>query len=724
MNPQYRFFLTDGNTTRQSFPNFGEDLALDYAREQGEQFYRGQLSGKLTFQADDYAFIVGSAFDTRFGLTIEISRDGGATWTTYWKGRFWKTDCEFDGDAKTVSVTPSLADKYDAVLAGMDKEFDLLSLKPVIRPIKLDKRAMLQIYLAGSTSIGCFLSGIWWEQECEAVSNDSTLQNTYKFAQIMTKREVTTTGGIAPFEDHPIVPKIFCGDPFNYLINGTHSFDNGYWRFTYTRDNGASLWAIVYIPSNTTMWAYMQQGGSIPSSVTLAPLPASGSSDSITISFEDKRIYARVVCDVDSIDGTNTSDLPSPDITPENRNYHKVLPWVYANGWVYTSIESSVYPTEWGLNTDDEYYMPPASSSLPVGIGTLYPIGRGGWGMVSYWFAVKGYFSLLDESARKEATLRNAYPLWSVISVLLGKIGAGVSHQGNTDYSQFLYGENPLTSVQQELFLTPKSNIINANYDQPAQKAPITLRQVLDMLRDCFRCYWWIDASGKFRIEHIAWFMRGETYQSGEPEVGINLTEQIVTRNGKPWSYARNQYTFEKPDMPERYQFGWMDEATNLFEGYPIEILSSFVEQGNVENIQISHFSTDLDYILLNPSEISKDGFVILSTEKTGNEYKVLYREFEEDDTEYRLQNGYLAFNYLQLFYLYDLPAPSYSIDGEVGVAPGTKKLKTQTLRFPVLIEPDFMELVKTSLGDGIIEKMSINLLSRNANTTLRYDTE
>lgn len=724
MNPIYRFFLTDGNTTQQSFPNFGEDLALDYAKEQGEQFYRGQLSGKLTFQAEDYAFIVGSAFDTQFGITIEISYNAGATWATYWAGKFWKTDCEFDGDAKTVSVTPTLADKYDAVLAGMDKEFDLLSLKPLIRPIKMDKRGMLQVYLAGSTAIGCFLSGMWWEQECDAVTDDNTLRNTYKFDLIMTKREITTTGGIAPFEEHPIVPKIFCGDPFNYLTNGTYNFDNGYWRFQYSRSSPVSMWSIIYKPTNTLMWVYQMSGANIPSSVTLAPLPASGSEDSITISLEDKRIYSRVVCNVDSIDGMATSDLPSPDITPENRNYHKVLPWIYANGWVYTSIESSIYPTEWGLNTDDEYYMPPSSSSLPDYIGTLYPIGRGGWSMVSYWFAVKGYFSLLDELSREEVTLRNAYPLSSVISVLLEKIGAGVTHQGSTDYSQFLYGENPLTGVTQTLFLTPKSNIINANYDQPAQKAPITLRQVLDMLRDCFRCYWWIDEDGKFKIEHIAWFMWGGTYQPDPPVIGINLTQQIVTRNGKTWSFARNQYTFEKPDMPVRYQFGWMDEATDLFDGYPIEILSKYVEQNRIEKIQISQFSSDLDYILLNPADISKDGFVILSTEKTGNDYKVLYREFEKDDTEYKLQNGYLAFNYLQLFYLYDLPALSYSIDNETGVALGTKKLKTQTLRFPVLIDPDFMKLVKTELGNGIIQKMSITLLSRNANTTLHYDTE
>lgn len=723
MTPIYRFFLTDGNTTQQSFPNYGEDLALDYALEQGEQFYRGQLSGKLTFQGDDYAFIAGSVFDTAFGLSIEISYNNGASWTPYWKGKFWKTDCEFDGDAQTVAVTPDLDDKYNEVLAGIDKEFDLLALKPVIRPVKMDKRVMLQIYMAEATTIACFLSGMWWEQECEAVSSDATLQNTYKFGLALTEREVNSSGGIAPFEEHPVVPKIFCGSTFDYLTNGTHTFDNGYWRFTYARDTGYSVWTITYLPTNTVMWAYQKFGSDIPTSVSLNPLPASGSNDPITIDIVDKRIYARLVCDVDSIEGTATYDLPSPDITPENRNYHKVLPFIYAGGFIFPSVESSVYPTEWGLNTDGDYYLPPASSSLPINIGALYPVGRSGWGMVSYWFAVNGYFGILNDSS-KEVTLRNAYPLASVISVLLNQITTGVTHLASTSYSEFLYGENPFTEVEQTLFLTPKSNILNANYDQPAQKAPITLRQVLDMLRDCFRCYWWIDADGKFRIEHIAWFMWGGTYQPDPPVIGIDLTQQIVTRNGKPWSFARSQYSFEKPEMPVRYQFGWMDEATALFDGYPIEILSKYVEQDRIDKIQINQFSSDLDYILLNPSEISKDGFVILSAEDTADGYKVLYREFVRNYTNYKLQNGYLGFDYLQTFYLYDLPAPSYRINGEDGTALGIKKLKTQTLRFPVLIEPDFMKLVKTSLGNGIIQKMSITLLSRNANTTLHYDTE
>ena len=70
------------------------------------------------------------------------------------------------------------------------------------------------------------------------------------------------------------------------------------------------------------------------------------------------------------------------------------------------------------------------------------------------------------------------------------------------------------------------------------------------------------------------------------------------------------------------------------------------------------------------------------------------------------------------------MPAPEYEINGVFLNAIGTKKLKNQSLRFPVLTDPNLVQLIKTNLGNGTIEKLSVNLSSRNANVTLKYDTE
>ena len=176
MNPIYKFQLSAGSATQQAFPIYKDDLAKDFEKESGQEFFRAKLSGNLTFESNDYSFIVSKAFDTQFVLEIFISYNAGQTWTSYWRGTFWKTDCEFDGDERTVKVKPTVWDQYNDVLAGMDKEYNLIDLAPEIIPVKADKRPMIQVYVPGQTVIACFLSGMWWEQECEADNESDTVE--------------------------------------------------------------------------------------------------------------------------------------------------------------------------------------------------------------------------------------------------------------------------------------------------------------------------------------------------------------------------------------------------------------------------------------------------------------------------------------------------------------------------------------------------------------------
>jgi hypothetical protein len=322
------------------------------------------------------------------------------------------------------------------------------------------------------------------------------------------------------------------------------------------------------------------------------------------------------------------------------------------------------------------------------------------------------------------------------------------------------------------------------------------------MLRDCFRCYWFVDDAGRFRIEHIEFFRNGGSY-SGTPVVGVDLTTETVPRTGKQWAYARNQYEYEKPEMAARYQFGWADNVTELFTGFPINILSRYVNPDNIQQISVAQFTSDIDYVLLNPETISKDGFLLLSAnvqtqtftstpgtqleqfvfpvnegdviiftntiaphgcgirvgtqqfnqyspgtfeiriEQSGDLYVFVssqnpdpvtvtingglvlpYINWQESGNDHYLQNGYVAFCFLQQYYAYDMPAPDYEINGVQFIAIGVKRLKTQTIRFPALVDPDLLQLIETNIGAGTIGKLSVNLSSRNANATLKYDTE
>lgn len=833
MNPIYKFELTDGNTTQRAFPIYKDDLAKDFEKESGQEFFRAKLSGKLTFQSDDYTFIISKAFDTQFILEIFISYNAGQSWTSYWSGTFWKTDCEFDDDAETVVVQPTVLDQYNDVLAGMDKEYNLIELNPQIVPVKADKRPMIQVYVPGQSVIGCFLSGMWWEQEATPEGDESKLVNDFHFSLNKVMTVVDVSGTVSP-----VLPDFFAKttigtERFSLATPGTTDFVGASYTLRYYFQAGAGgatqRWQILRNSDSVVLWEKSTSGGtspdtSIPQNVVLSPVSGTGATGDVSLFVHDIPVYSRYVCDTQEINELQTYEIPADDIVENNRNYHRVIGYYFPDTIYFSSALTST-PNRWGLYQPGQYYQPPYVIYNPE----FFPVARNGWGRMSIWFTFSLFDWYVEQSGREPFTIRYAYPLSSVISVLLEKIAPGISHNGTTEFSEFLYGEN-LIGITQTLLITPKSNIVSAGYDQPAQKAPITLRNVLDMLRDCFRCYWFIDEQNRFRVEHIQYFRNGGSY-SDSPVVGIDLTTQRVSRNGKPWAFGRDQFKFDKPAMAARYQFGWMDDVTQLFDGFPIDIISKYVNPENIEQIDVSRFTSDIDYILLNPGAVSKDGFVLLaaveqdiqeweellttpltytfegtvmsgmdltpyrgkkmriSAKTNGNELDILqdgpnfaaligsiyqepgavktfefevdqrathielyhnvgatytavisslkvnnaimdsgfalpYYNFVIDGNDHYLQNAFVAFCLLQDYYAFDMPAPLYSINGTQKYATGIKKLKNQEIRFPVFNDPDLVQLVKTNLGNGVIEKLSVNLSSRNANATLKYDTE
>lgn len=726
MHPIYKFELSDGQTTQRAYPIYGDSLAKEYEKESGQEFFRAKLNGKLTFESDDYTFIVSKAFDTQFVLEIFISQNAGQSWTSYWIGTFWKTDCEFDDDAQTVKVNPTVLDQYNDILAGLDKEYNLFDLAPNIVEIKADKRPMVQVYVPGQSVIGCFLSGMWWEQEAEPESNETKLVNNFHFSVNKSMLIADVSGTMSP-ELPDILTGTITGGKFNGNTQGTQTFANEEYTlryYFYAGGGGATQrWQILRNSDLVVLWQYQWTGGTIPQTtlpLTVTLTPQNGSTGNVTLYIHEIPVYSRFVCDTAQINGINTYPIPDDDIVENNRNYTRVIGYYFPETIAFSNRLTAT-PTQWGLYQPGQYYQQPYSLTGQ----DFFPVARDGWGRISVWFTFSVFDWLVEQSGRQPFTIRNAYPLWTVLQVLLNKVSPNLTFRANYTYSQFFYpyDTNPITGLDFRLFITPKSNIISSGYDQPAQKAPITLRNVFEMLRDCFRCYWFVDDNNKLHIEHIQYFRNGGSYEN-LPIIGVNLITQKVLRNGKPWAFAKNQYQFDKPEMAGRYQFGWMDDVTQLFEGYPIDIISKYVNPDNVEQITVQKFTSDIDYILLNPSDISKDGFVLLGAIEESGQYVLPYVNYVVGTNDHYLQNAYVAFCILQSYYAYDMPARNYSINGVQYSAIGIKRLKKQSVNFPYATDPDVLELVRTQLGNGIIEKMSVNLSSRNVNATLKYDTE
>ena len=849
MIPQYRFFLQVGasGAMQSASPVYGGNLALNYELEQGQRFFRAKLNGKLTFYREDYDTIIAAPFGTVFYLYMEKSTDpAGMTFAPYYKSKFTITDCTVNVDDRIITVQPQTTDQYDEVLAGMDNEYNLISLAPAMNSVQANKRPLVQVYEAGADFINCYIAGTSWEQDCTANANKNELGHRYWFGldTIFSRVDVGDTLNYAtgyldkdghlventdwiystvyiPVQQGDVVVYKYSNGSYlsaacmvaydsnkqyldwwtayasagqrtitvnvsgiayirasfyaadkadaRILINDEEVYrpmDNTGYRGVYSgrvvrtgyhtegmnsyedydvvmeNVNGATDYYVQYDLSVMTGYYEDYWFGTIDimrrvGGTEMSVAQHLFSSDTFnsgwykffandgTYRFYIENIFmmARWLTDAESVEGITLYDLPADDIAGENKNYHKAAQ--VSVGCCYVSREVSTVPNEWGIaeDTGTFYYAPPSSLS-----GEWYmPIAQSSWGnRVSYWFAYHSVFQLLEQKGVAAYTLRNAYPIWSCVSALLSAIGSSVTFAGTSEYSQFLYSaSNPLSGETVKLFVTPKSNILAGDYTVPAQKAMTTLGQFLDMLRNVYQCYWYIDESNRMRIEHIEWFKNGGSYSSS-PTIGIDLTELLEKRNDTAWAYGVNEYTYEKEEMPQRYQFSWMDDARIPFNGDAIEILSPAVTEGKVENISVGEFSSDIDYMLLNPSVFSQDGFALLGATGSGNSWAVPFITYTQGGVTITLQNGYLSFFNLQpTYWVYDLPAKRVKINGIVYTLSYVSRRKQQKVTVPLGVsDPDLLKLIKTNIGNGEIRAVSVPLSSRAAQVTLNYDTE
>lgn len=711
-------------------PIYKDDLAKEYELETNQRFYRAKLSGKITFVRDDYDYINRQSFDNEFLYCIEKSDDGGRTWFQYFQGKFMKTDCTFTDYDKKVVVQPDAIDDYNDVLAGLEKEYNLITLAPTIQRITINKRPLIQIYVPGDSVVSCFLGGTNWEQDANATTDQNALVQTYHFALCNILKEIQITSNGSP----AVISGLYTGrmatgasaDVFEGKLYPELNV-NYYIYISQQRINGGLPFGIAVVEirkqsDDTVMFRYTKATTSPFDTLEfdLTAVEGSGATGTMHADMKSYNIYARYLCDVEKIDDLNTYPLPADDIVDNNRNYRRAIG--YAIDVAFISNNFSDTPTEWGLADNGKYFAPPYS----IFGQTFYPIARSTWRYASLWFGFYLMDWILEEKARKEYTLRDAFPVASCISVLLNQIAPGITHEATAEYSQFLYGgNNPISGLNFRLLVSQKTNIINGEYQQPAQKAPTTLQQFTNMLRDCFKCYWFIE-DGKFKIEHIQYFRNGGSY-SGGAILSHDLTKELNLRNGKPWAFNTSEYSFDKVDLPERYQFEWMDDVTAAFEGLPIQVISKYVTPGKVEEINISNFTSDIDMMLLNPGNISSDGFALFAAvpPTSGSQWILPFTRQTINGVEYFLQNGYLAFINLQSpYWMYDLPARRVSINGSEVYAYGIERKKKQTFSFPANDDPNPMQLIKTYIGNGQVDKLSVNLCSRSIKTTLKYDTE
>lgn len=450
-------------------------------------------------------------------------------------------------------------------------------------------------------------------------------------------------------------------------------------------------------------------------------------------------VCCRIVCDIDQVQVGETLytlyDLPSDDFVYSRANYKKCIGLIGLT--LHQAEATSEKPTKYGMDDYGDYF-----TSNFLGYGSLIygrpiPVSRSSWANTSIWVTFNENWVSFEAKFRREYTLKDAYDLADVISSMLAEIDPTIKHEGTAEYSQFLYsGTSPLTFDSARngyrIYVAPKSNVLKSNYDQAAQKADLTFEQLMNMLRDCFKCYWFIDNQNRFRIEHITYFLKGMSYTN--PSIQFDLTQKFDKFNKKNALYCQQEIEFEKSELAARYEFKWMDDSTDIFGNNSIEVKSKYIQQDKTEDITPNVFSSDVDLMLYAPDKFSSDGFALLVARASDGKVPI-GSTMQFKDSEYQFpysaipQNFLASWLYLMRYYTYDMPAANISYDGIESIDAmqviGIKKCMKHEIQFPSSqLNIDINKLITTEVGNGYIEQMTTNLDTNMTKIELRYEPE
>lgn len=214
---------------------------------------------------------------------------------------------------------------------------------------------------------------------------------------------------------------------------------------------------------------------------------------------------------------------------------------------------------------------------------------------------------------------------------LVQKTCPEVAPQNSADLSQFFslpvnYVTNK-TNKLRNMLIAQKSDVINYKSSEAATKGMMNLKTALDELRMMFDVRWFINAAGKFQIEHISYFSSIGVLDFTEEKYALNVAGKFA-------------YEYERAKMPRYERLKFSEATIEDFKEGLIEYSGACVnydEGQDTKEETISTFTTDLDTLVINGENASKTGFVLMV--QAGGQV-----DYESGDlTGATLANGHLS---------------------------------------------------------------------------------
>lgn len=750
----YKWAFVESGNYVECQPKIEDKTALEFAKETNEQFYRAKLSGSLAFRFE-YEDILAQGLNYTHTIALLRYDDDLADYNEIWRGSFVLTDCEIDVDTKTITVAPKTEDKYTAILEHLEDEYNLLALNPTQQACDIMIRPIVQVYSIGSEKITNYTAnhGAYEQDVLEADGwiIDNFRDNGNNPHHFYLRNDALPSTACSVWIQRTVggqTENVYYFGWFSDDTNADYIEIHNAQRYTYNVVTGVKTVTTIdavfmyYSDTNRDYYFWFDNQGDLPVMVHYEskelgsdiPYDYSIPQDCEFIKSRADAFVARCILNTEEaqivVDGNilPTYDLDqSTDFAPL-KNYNKVCPYPLMS--FYAEVELQTLATEWGLGDQEGYF-------INYNIGNVYlPINLSQWCLHAMWMR-NSHALALDEYSLKR-TIRHCYTLASAIEQLAKKADINISLPDSATYSEFLFSnDNHITDNAFYLLLTPRTNILSSYYNQPAQNAPVSLSVLFNMLKSMYKVYWYIDSNYNLHFEHISYFDNGLSYTEQAPVTLVDLETTLHTNTKSAKVFGQNKYKYDKQDMPETYTFGFDDTQTKLFDGYDIKSTDVYVQLGQKEEITAAKFDTDIDYLLVAASDVSKEGFVLLACPyvggvrnfATGTKKVYVKNEYGISDN-YWLQNYDCAFAFIHKhWWRYALSCENVIINNLADTAKSTGRHKTQNITFADLAMVEVLKdanncikSIRTQQGDGHIKTLSVNLNSLQTTGDLLFD--
>ena len=555
----WRFSIsTDGGTgwTVVS-PLNGSKLKIEQSRDldAGQVFFRKKLTGKPMLGGDDFKLIDAVRRNPSRRceeLLIKCERDCGQ-WQEYWRGGFTVRGCAWELADCIVTINPKTLDRYTCMLDAIGIRRNVLLAEQVLGGAAIS----IDISFGYSYSWGPDPGGGLIHASLSGMvdgANDGVNGWGHGYTETVgtwSQNWIDSGSGFAPVSPLTLTGEL-AGLSGNATLLGIIADYAAAW---YAANPTFSLVAFNAIPLYRLIWRRQRYVVTCEFGVSAPPAGSGWTILTDNCAIDNTAIYVR------------------PPTLP------------YTHGGLYHGTAGPTPPVA-----------PPCSS----------------WTQVQdFWFNSDPMYVCYNSATANVVTMNRGRTMHSVMTLMVEAAECGLAGCRSDffewtppgDAPGYAPGINYYTGVANQvdhLLLFQKTDAILPGASQGATIGYLTLAEAMTMFRVAFRCFWDIDDAGFVRIEHASYW---------EGLYGIDVSAQ-------EGSIELPSMSGDGGGIPRIEKATWQEARGTDFIGKDIiydQACASGSDQDGTLEWSPGKFTTDIEFVIDDPQEISKDGFFLMA---------------------------------------------------------------------------------------------------------------